>query len=140
MPIERREITNTPAGREQWKAWRRADVATASTTGALFGYHPWTTPLKLYTAARGVEFDERETKLMRRGRLLEHSVPAAVMEERPEWYVSPAGVYLRDPELRLGATPDFFVNDHSRTFGMRGVLQAKTTTPTSSNGNGMEDG
>ena len=30
MPIERREITNTPEGREEWKAWRRGDVVTAS--------------------------------------------------------------------------------------------------------------
>ena len=126
MPVERREIVNTPAGREEWKAWRRGDVATASTVGALFGYHPWTTPLKLYVQARGVEFDERENKMMRRGRRLEHSAPAIVMDERPEWSVFPAGCYLRDPELRLGATPDFFVHAGSNE---RGVLQFKTTNP-----------
>jgi hypothetical protein len=118
--IERREIKD----REEWKRWRRADVATASTVGALFGHHPFTTALKLFVQARGVEFDETETKLMKKGRIIEHSVPAAVREERPEWIVEPAGCYLRDPDLRLGATPDFFVTDPGRGHG---VLQAKTT-------------
>lgn len=126
MPIERREITDSPAGREQWKAWRRGDVATASTVGALFWHHPWTTPFKLYAQARGVEFDEQETKLMRRGSRLEHAAPKIIRDERPDWTVIHAGVYLRDPDLRLGATPDFFISDPS--LG-RGVLQFKTTNP-----------
>jgi predicted phage-related endonuclease len=122
MPIESRTITN----REEWKAWRRADLVTASGVGGLFGYHPFTSKLKLYVAARGVEFNEFENMMMKKGRIIEPSVAAAVREERPEWTISPAGVYLRDPELKLGATPDFFVFDPAREG--RGVLQAKTTS------------
>jgi predicted phage-related endonuclease len=121
VSIERRPIVD----REQWKQWRREDVATASTVGALFGYHPFVTALKLYVAARGVEFPEIDSLHMRRGRLLEQAFPLAIKEERPSWNVEPANVYLRDTELRLGASPDFFIHGDPRGLG---VLQAKTTS------------
>jgi predicted phage-related endonuclease len=122
MTIERRII----ADREQWLAWRREDV-TASAIGALFGVHPYLTKMRLYAEKRGVEFGANEdNKLLRRGRWLEPAVGAAVAELRPDWRIVPAGVYLRDPELRLGATPDFFIYDDPRGLG---VLQAKTASP-----------
>jgi len=121
MRVERRTIKD----REEWKRWRKEDLVTASVVGALFDRHPWTTALKLYVAARGIEFDDVENKLMRRGRLLEAAVPGAVMEERPHWHIEPANCYLRCPDLRLGATPDFFIHDDSPRLG---VLQAKTTS------------
>jgi predicted phage-related endonuclease len=121
MAIERRNIED----RNEWLKWRRQDYITASTVGALFGYHPFVSALKLYVAARGVEFAETDNATMRRGRLLEQAFPLAVQEERPQWTIESAKVYLRNPELKLGATPDFFIHNDPRGLG---ILQAKTTS------------
>jgi predicted phage-related endonuclease len=119
--IECREITN----RAEWLAWRRQDV-TASPIGALFGVHPYTTALKLYAEKRGVEFPDPDNRVLRRGRWLESAVATAVGELRPDWKIEPARSYFRDPDLRLGATPDFFIRNDPRGVG---VLQCKTVAP-----------
>jgi predicted phage-related endonuclease len=121
MPIERRPITD----RDEWLQWRRQDV-TASTIGALFGVHPYTSALKLYVEKRGVEFIVEDNPMMRRGRWLEPAVGTAVAELHPEWTITKAGVYLRDPERRIGASPDFFIEGDPRGPG---VLQAKSAAP-----------
>lgn len=120
MQIERRSIND----RAEWLAWRRQDV-TASAVGGLFGCHPYTTALRLYVEKSGVEFDEKENNAMKRGRWLEPAVAKAVSELEPEWKLEAPGIYLRDPELRLGATPDFFI----RYANDLGVLQCKTCAP-----------
>jgi predicted phage-related endonuclease len=121
--IERRPIVD----RDEWLAWRR-DHVTASVIGALFGadVHPYTTALRLYAEQRGVEFQRKENKAMRRGRWLEPAVAKAVSELRPDWHLEGPNVYLVDPALRLGATPDFFIHDDPRGLG---VLQCKTVEP-----------
>ena len=122
--IERKLI----ASEAEWLTWRKADV-TASTIAALFGRHPYTTALHLHLEKRGVDFARKpDNRVTRRGRWLEPAVAKAVGEQRPDWRVIPAGVYLRDPDLRLGATPDFFIdaNDNPRGFC---VLQTKTCAP-----------
>jgi len=63
---------------------------------------------------------------MRRGRILESAVAAAVADERPNWRIEKATDYFRDDELGLAATPDFFIHGDPRGLG---VLQAKTTLP-----------
>lgn len=110
---------------EQWLAQRRRDV-TASRIGGLYGIHPYVTALRIYAEKRGVEFVEQENAVMRRGRWLEPAVAKAVGEKRPDWTLEAPNVYLRAPELRLGATPDFYIKDDPRG---RGVLQAKTVAP-----------
>nr|WP_315799325.1 hypothetical protein [Bradyrhizobium sp. SZCCHNR3078] len=57
---------------------------------------------------------------------MEYAVAERVRQERSDWIIEPAGVYLRDAELRLGATPDFFITDD---FGRRGILQTKLSIP-----------
>ena len=59
---------------------------------------------------------------MQRGNDLETIFPAIVKRKRPDWKLIRAGVYLRDPCLKLGCTPDFFIESPRG----RGVLQAKT--------------
>lgn len=119
--IERRTITD----RNEWLTWRRQDV-TASVVGALFGVHPYTTSLRLYAEKRGVEFPDVDNKIVRRGRWLEPAVATAVEEERPQWQLRAPKVYLRDPDLRLGCTPDYFINGDPRGLG---VLQCKSVAP-----------
>jgi putative phage-type endonuclease len=121
MTIERKPITD----RAEWLEWRREDV-TASVVGALFGAHPYTTALRIYAEKRGVEFPDEDNKVMRRGRWLEPAVAKAVEELRPDWKLEAPNCYLRDPDIRLGATPDFFV--HHPVHGL-GVLQVKTVAP-----------
>jgi predicted phage-related endonuclease len=121
--IENHPIPPGPAGREQWLSWRSQDV-TASVVGALLTDHPYTTALHLWAEKRGVEFSERpENKRMRRGRELEGLVGKEVALARPQWKIEPVNCYYRDPDIRLGATPDFWLLGDPRG---RGVLQAKT--------------
>lgn len=114
-----------PTNPGELHALRRQDV-TASPMGALFGVHPYCTALRLYAEKRGVEFIDEDNKAMRRGRWLEPAVAKAVSEKRPDWTLHAPNVYLRDPELRLGATPDYFIQGDPRG---RGVLQCKTVAP-----------
>jgi predicted phage-related endonuclease len=119
--IERIPIT----GREQWLGLRKNDV-TASVVAALFGAHPYTSALKLYLMHSGIEFDEADNRVFRRGRLMEPAVALAVAEERADWRVEKANSYYRDPDLQLGATPDFLIHGDPRGLG---VLQTKTAAP-----------
>ena len=123
--IEKIDLTGKT--RDEWIALRKRDV-TASRVGALFGLDPYCSALRLYHEKAGVlELpDQPDSGVMRRGRLFEGAVAAAVAEERPQWTITKASVYLRDPELRLGATPDFFVEGDPRGLG---VLQCKTVAP-----------
>ena len=111
----------------QWLEWRQADI-TASRVAALFGQHPYETALHLYLEKCGVEFaqPDRDNRILRRGRWLEPAVAVAVGEKRPEWKIEAPKLYLRDPDLRLGATPDFYIHDDPRGLG---VLQCKTVAP-----------
>jgi predicted phage-related endonuclease len=118
--IKRRTIID----RAEWLEWRRPFV-TASQVPALFGCHPYLTALKLYLEKSGVEFPNVDSKVMRRGRLFESAVAAAVMDQRPDWSVVRSIEFLSDSAHRIGATPDFTV-DGPRGLG---VLQAKTVAP-----------
>jgi len=119
--IERKTITT----REEWLAWRKEDV-TASQVGALFNCHAYVTPLRLYAEKCGTEFIVEDNLAMRRGRWLEPAVAKAVEEVRPDWKLEQATEYLRDPDLRMGATPDFYIHGDPRGLG---VLQAKSVAP-----------
>lgn len=131
--IERIQIES----REQWLALRKRDV-TASVVGALHGLHPYTSRLRLFKEKQGADLGEVEVNVrMRRGLVLERAVAQIVMQDYPAWRVTPAGVYLRDPDRRLGATPDFFVESDDE-LGL-GVLQTKITTYRSFRQNWMDD-
>jgi len=110
--------------RAKWLSLRKRDV-TASVVGALFGTHPYTSALSLYQEKNGLELPDKTNVRMRRGSRLERAVAEEVAEKRPDWKIIPAGEYLRDPDLRLGATPDFYVEGDPRGLG---VLQTKVST------------
>jgi predicted phage-related endonuclease len=112
--------------RQAWLEHRKQDV-TASVIAALWSAHPWMTPLKLHYQKRGVEFDDEDSGPKRRGRWFESGVAKGVAEERPQWQLEPNQFYYRDPEKRLGATPDYFIHGDPRGLG---VLQCKTAAPT----------
>jgi predicted phage-related endonuclease len=110
----------------EWLDRRRKDV-TASRIAALFDLHPYMSRDGLAEIMRGDVSGGAgpippDSPAMRRGRILEPAVAAAVMEERPEWTLTKATTYHRLPDHRLGATPDYFV-------GGDGLVQCKTVSP-----------
>lgn len=121
LKVQRFRITS----REQWLALRAGDV-TASGVGALFGLHPYQTPMGLFAEKTGVLREDEDTIAMRRGRLLEDAVARAYQEKHPSYKIIKAKHYLRAVDLRLGATPDFIMIDEQRR---RAALQAKTVAP-----------
>jgi predicted phage-related endonuclease len=109
--------------REQWLELRTADV-TASDIGAICGVDRYRTALRVWAEKTGLISPTADNPTFKRGRWLEAAVIEALREERPAWDVRRAGVYLRDPDIRLGATPDAVAIDPDR-FGI-GVVQCKT--------------
>lgn len=117
-----------PSDREQWLQFRQQDV-TASVAAAVLGAHPYTTPYGLWAEKTGrVSADVEETEAMERGNLLEPVAVAMVNKREPDWRVFYANdrAYYRDPDLRIGATPDAFVEIPGRPG--RGNLQIKTAS------------
>jgi predicted phage-related endonuclease len=119
---EVREIASTG----EWLAWRQRDI-TASRIGALFDAHPYMTRDDLARILKGTVRGDAtdipgDSPAMRRGRILEPAVAAAVTEEHPEWQLAKATTYHRLPDHRLGATPDFWANAD-------GLIQCKTVSP-----------
>ena len=120
--IERRPIVD----RAQWLEWRMQDV-TASDVSALFGVHPYgRTPLSVWAEKGGLTEGMADSAILRRGRWGEAAIIEMLRDERPSWEIRRAKVYLRDPSIRLGATPDAVAVDPERAgFG---VVQGKTIT------------
>jgi predicted phage-related endonuclease len=118
--IEVHEITS----REKWLELRKHDI-TASTIGALFNCSPYNTIAGLHAEKMGLDLPgpDPDSAVIRRGNVLEAVVAAEVGKLRPEWKISKATEYFRDPKARLGATPDFWIEGDPRGLG---VLQTKT--------------
>ena len=120
MPIEKHTITT----REDWLKLRLNDL-TASDLGAYLGLTPWKSPAELMAEKRGLSPQlASESRVMRRGRRDEYAILRIIAEQRPTWSISESKVYLRDPSIRLGATPDAVAVDPERE-GI-GVIQCKS--------------
>jgi hypothetical protein len=124
MSIERHKIEN----HLQWMGLRQKDV-TASAAGSLLGVHPYITAYGLYLSKAGLISDDmEETPVLRRGRLLEPVAVQMLREDKPDWTIHnhPVGYYYRDPDARIGATPDVLAtNEH----GKLGIVQIKSVEP-----------
>ena len=103
--IERLRITS----RDDWHAMRAKDV-TASAISALVGAHDYETEYGLWAIKSGkVLPDQEETAAMERGTLLEPVAVELLKKRYPDWkFLYPVAAYYRDPEFRIGATPDLF--------------------------------
>jgi predicted phage-related endonuclease len=107
---------------ERWHALRAQDV-TASVVPALFDLAPYKTNYALYLEKAGLWVPPPiDGVMLRRGREFEELVGRFFGAEHPEWVIEKAKQYVRDPQLRLGCTPDFYFTD---ARGLRGVIQAK---------------
>jgi predicted phage-related endonuclease len=123
---EVREINSTA----EWLSWRE-NVMTASRVPALFkledgtSAHPYMTRDALAAEMRGRS--RGSNAAMRRGRILEPAVAAAVAEERPDWLVRKANTFHLLPDHRLGATPDYFAQEAFAEVG-EGFLNIQCKT------------
>ncbi|MCR6673286.1 YqaJ viral recombinase family protein [Devosia ginsengisoli] len=115
-----------PSNRAEWLRARGFDV-TASQVGALFGAHEYTTLYGLWAAKTGrVSRDDEETPAIQRGRLLEPVAVQLLREQYPKWRIdhnAAENIYFRDPDARLGGTPDVLVTAKDRG---KGVVQIKS--------------
>jgi len=103
----------TVEDREQWLRLRTTDL-TASDVAAVAGFDPHRSPLRVYAEKTGMTEPGGDNQMMRRGRWMEAAVVEALRETRPTWDIQRAGVYLRDKDIRLGATPDVIAIDPTR--------------------------
>lgn len=94
-----------PMKREQWLALRANDV-TASDVGAVCGEGLFGSAAHVYAEKKGLIGSRELTEAMKRGLWGEAAVFEALAWECPDWEIKRAKVYMRDPEQRLGATPD----------------------------------
>ena len=117
--IERINITD----RATWLALRSQDI-TASDVAIVCGAGAYASMAELYAEKKGLRPPLIDSGVLKRGRWGEASVFEALLEENPKWEIRRAKIYLRDPELRLGATPDGFAIAPDRE-GV-GIVQAKT--------------
>lgn len=115
MNREVREITTTG----DWLSWR-SGLLTASRIAALFDQHPYMTRAQLVAEMAGQSFGSNAA--MRRGRVLEPAVAAAVAEDRPEWQLRKATTFHMLPDHRIGATPDYFAETEAGLLN----IQCKT--------------
>src|SRR5262245_51844011 len=109
--------------REQWLAWRQRDV-TASDVAPVLGLHPTRTIAKVWAEKSGLISPEPPTEFLEYRLSLEAAAIDWLQRKRPTWDIRRGGVYLRDPDLRLGATPDAIAVDPERE-GI-GVLEVKS--------------
>src|SRR5262245_14329153 len=63
------------------------------------------------------------SKAAARGQIMQPVVAQEYGKRHPELTIEPADAYFRDPDLRLGATPDYFIKGDPRGLG---VLECKT--------------
>lgn len=117
--IEQHKITS----REQWLALRQSDC-TASDVAAVLGLHPDRTIAKVWARKCELIPEEPPSEFFEYRLSLEAAGLDWLARKRPDWDIRRGGVYLRDPDLRLGATPDAVATDPSRE-GL-GLIEVKS--------------
>ncbi len=124
--VERIPVKN----RGDWLALRKQDV-TASEVAALFGLNPYKTALQMYAEKTGASKGQGDNPAMRRGRILEPGCIVALQELKPDWHIVKADEYLRDPALRIGATPDYYRTspDYVGPCAPIEIIECKTVAP-----------
>lgn len=123
MSIERIPITDE-------QAWldKRKHYITASEVAALYGCHRFMTIADLYALKKGALPDKPQSKVLKRGKAMEQVCADAVGEKHPNWKIYKANQFLADDERKMGATPDFYIqeiNRHSVERSPTGVLETK---------------
>src|SRR5579863_1797811 len=118
--ISRRTIVSE----DEWRRWRTFNI-NASENGALFDIHPYITKGDLWAQKRGIDEAQRKVSdLMERGLDLEETAAKKIGKLKPNWKITKANYYVCDARERLGATPDFEI-EQIDCAGSKGVMNTK---------------
>jgi putative phage-type endonuclease len=110
-------IRTTPATREDWLAMRRLDV-TSTETPALFGLSPYLTDYQLWFQKRDQDTSALvQSERMEIGLMVEETI-ARAFAAREGLKIRKLNQYVRDPDLRMGASFDFEIVGHDRGPGL----------------------
>jgi len=123
--------------RAEWLALRLPNI-NASEVPIVLGEAHYGSAAELYAEKKGLRPPREDTRAMRRGRWGEAAVFEAIAEERPEWDVRRAKVYVVDETARTGCTPDGFAFRPDRP-GI-GIIQAKVVAAGIFRDRWLEDG
>lgn len=110
-----------PKDEQHWLSLRR-DVVTSTEVAALFDCSPYLTTFELYHRKRdktivSIEANDR----MKWGLRLEASIASGVAEDQG-WSIRKMTEFIRDPELKLGASFDYSVCKH-KTDGLGSAIE-----------------
>lgn len=97
-----------PASEEEWLKLRVKDI-TSTESSALFGVCPYTTEFELWHQkknAQVVSYEENAFTLW--GKRLQDAIAYGVAADNG-WKIRKMSEYIRDPELRMGASFDFSI-------------------------------
>ena len=115
--------TINPENEQAWLEARLKDV-TSTEVSALFGISPYMTPFELWHRKKDavvVRLDPNERMFW--GTKLQDAIATAVAEEQG-WKIRRMTEYMRDTEVRMGASFDFDIGDSFHT-DQRGLLEIK---------------
>lgn len=121
--------------RDEWLKLRERDV-TASAAASLLAASPYETPYRLYMRKAKLAPPEPETPAMQRGTLLEPLHAQIIAAEKPDWQAERGTIYIRDPAVRVGATPDMFALRDGQII----PVQLKSVSPEAFRKNWRVDG
>lgn len=121
--------------REEWLA-ERMNAVTGSDVAPVMGLDPDRSPAKVWGEKTGLISPQPQTDFLEFRLALEAAGIDLLKFRRPTWHIKRAkemipgsmGIYLRDPEARIGATPDAFAEAPERE-GL-GVIEVKTVLGT----------
>jgi putative phage-type endonuclease len=106
--MNRQKIERTDEA--SWLQERTRDV-TSTEVAALFGLSPYTSEFELFHRKRlGEVVRIEENERMRWGKRLESAIANGVAADN-EWVITPANIYMRDPDARIGSSFDFLISE-----------------------------
>lgn len=99
-----------PKDHDHWLQLRTADV-TSTESAALFGMSPYITRFELWHNKRaGLQSAFSSNERMDWGNRLEGAIALGLAQDHG-WEIQPFKEYLRDPDLRIGSSFDFLINN-----------------------------
>lgn len=109
-----------PKNEQDWLSMRKKDV-TSTEVAALFGCSPYLTAFELWHRKQGnMDVAIEQNERMKWGTRLQDSIAAGIAEDQ-DWQIRRMTEYMRDTELKLGASFDFEFTIDS----FRGILEVK---------------
>lgn len=108
-----------PRDEAHWLELRKADV-TSTEVAALFGVHPYLTEFELYHKKKnGIDAFE-ESAYTKWGRRLQDAIAAGIAEDESQ-LIRRMTEYIRDPDLRIGASYDYVLVGQNAGWEIKNV-------------------